>query len=321
MSEETINNYANDVNNSEIFSFSILSEEVLGKEVNLTLEKLKMREIDRMNAFLNYLRVNMRSNYLISALNTNFIIGTLNNGGKYQIHARQISHGDTNALFNFTERGCGEENPHDKSLFFTTIDILDIMSHLLWASVKHPLVSIEDGFYSSGFYAACTPLEAILRSTLDCLYQMKCLQVLNKYFPKLSEVYLTTGCFSSFLLFCLFIFKSNINLNASVLLSKPLNLSVENLLLNLFIDQELPQMNYAKYFDKCSPSYCTYTTIDETNISYALTLSISLYGSLIIVLRFIASLLIHLYFKIHKMIKSRDIRQSNNGKRKTLFFN
>ncbi|CAF1423886.1 unnamed protein product [Adineta steineri] len=103
----------------------------------------------------------------------------------------------------------------------------------------------------------------------------------------------------------------NIDLNASRLLSKPLNLSVEKLLLNLFIDQELPpQVDYPKYFDRCSPSYCIYTTTDEINISYASTLFISLYGSLIVILRFIAPLLIQFYFKLRKTVTNRDIRQN-----------
>ncbi|CAF1387351.1 unnamed protein product [Adineta steineri] len=214
----------------------------------------------------------------------------MKNGTTYKIRATSVRYEKLdNNLFDHRLR-CSDENPYDKSLFSTIINATQDIVHVQWSPFYDSHVPKEDGFYSSGFYAACTPLEAILLSTLDCLYQMECLQVLNKYFPKISEF--------------------NIDLNASRLLSKPLNLSVEKLLLNLFIDEELPHINYSKYFAQCSPSYCTYTTADEINISYALTIFISLYGSLIVVLRFIAPLLIQFYFKLRKIVTNRDIRQN-----------
>ncbi|CAF1423892.1 unnamed protein product [Adineta steineri] len=232
----------------------------------------------------------MRSNYLISALSTNMLMGIYNRSHGLGAEDEPIVYPkyefDTVDLV----PKCAEDNPHDKSIFFTMIDVIDLRKHSRWYRLEDDEVPKEDGFNSSGFYAACTPLEALLHCTLDCLYQMECLQVLKKYFPKISE--------------------SNIDLDASLLLSKPLNLSVENLLLELFIDQDLPQVNYSKYFTQCSPSYCTYTTTDETNISYALTLFISLYGSLIGVLRFIVPLLIQFYFKFRKIVTNRDIRQN-----------
>lgn len=39
-----------------------------------------------------------------------------------------------------------------------------------------------------GFFAACTPLEALLPSTLDCLHEVKCLMLLHEYFPALNKV-------------------------------------------------------------------------------------------------------------------------------------
>ena len=46
-----------------------------------------------------------------------------------------------------------------------------------------------------GFFTECTPTEAILNSTLDCLYNMSCLQLLFDHFPFLDRV---SVCRSSF---------------------------------------------------------------------------------------------------------------------------
>ncbi|CAF4220004.1 unnamed protein product, partial [Adineta steineri] len=207
----------------------------------------------------------MRSNYLISALSTNMLMGIYENPHGLGVIDEPIVY--PYYEFNTVDLvpRCAEDNPHDKSIFFTMIDVIDLRKHSRWYRLEDDEVPKEDGFNSSGFYAACTPLEALLHCTLDCLYQMECLQVLKKYFPKISE---------------------------------------------LFIDQDLAQVNYSKYFTQCSPSYCTYTTTNETNVSYALTLFISLYGSLIGVLRFLAPLLIKFYFKFRKIVTNRDIRQN-----------
>lgn len=90
----------------------------------------------------------------------------------------------------------------------------------------------------------------------------------------------------------------NLNWADFVLLSKQQNVSVYNHLLNLFVDQWSITANYTKYFNECVPSFCTYTTTKYTNISYAITILLSLYGGLIIILRLIAPFLINVSLKL-----------------------
>lgn len=40
----------------------------------------------------------------------------------------------------------------------------------------------------NGFFTGCTSLESLLPSTLDCLYDIKCLEILLEYFPTLNQV-------------------------------------------------------------------------------------------------------------------------------------
>jgi hypothetical protein len=39
-----------------------------------------------------------------------------------------------------------------------------------------------------GFFGGCTPLDALLASTLDCLHNTTCLELLHQYFPALNQV-------------------------------------------------------------------------------------------------------------------------------------
>ncbi len=88
----------------------------------------------------------------------------------------------------------------------------------------------------------------------------------------------------------------NLNWTDSVLPSNHQNISMNDLLLDLLIEKWSTKMNYSKYFDQCSPSFCTYTTTDQTNIYYAVTLLISLYGGLTIMLISIVPFLVRVFF-------------------------
>jgi len=47
-----------------------------------------------------------------------------------------------------------------------------------------------------GFFGGCIPFDAILASTLDCLYNINCLEAFSDYFPALHQV-----CMTLFLIF------------------------------------------------------------------------------------------------------------------------
>jgi len=96
-------------------------------------------------------------------------------------------------------------------------------------------------------------------------------------------------------------------------------MSVNAYLLDLFMDDWSTQMNYLKYFHQCAPSRCTYTTTDKINLSYAITLFISLYGGLIIIFRLISSFLVNILFKCH--LRNTNVNSGNflNIMKKVLF--
>jgi hypothetical protein len=92
----------------------------------------------------------------------------------------------------------------------------------------------------------------------------------------------------------------NLNLTNSVLPSRQQNLCVYDRLTNLFVDEWSTNISYSKYVAGCAVSFCTYTITDETNFSYTITLLISLYGGLTIVLRFIATFLVNISLKMKR---------------------
>ena len=89
----------------------------------------------------------------------------------------------------------------------------------------------------------------------------------------------------------------NFNPHNSTLLPEYKKISANEYLNNLFVKNWSTQINYEKYFEICSSSKCTYSTIERTELLYAITLFISLYGGLTIILRPVASFSIDIIVK------------------------
>ena len=96
-----------------------------------------------------------------------------------------------------------------------------------------------------------------------------------------------------------------------------MNLTVNDHLNNLFVENWTRKVNYSQYFAKCSSTSCSYTTTNRENVYYAITLLISLYGGLIIVLRAVAHLLTNIVFESYNWCSRTTTRFSYKIKLRT----
>ncbi|CAF1477595.1 unnamed protein product [Adineta ricciae] len=272
-SQDAILQNQHDLDNNELVTLYLLHQSQVHSEVNAMIDLFESTLTSRINSFLSYLRITTRANYLVSALNTNFLIlyqkeVDIKVGGAVTFGSWSITGKDDSAY-----APCSTENPTSATSFISLSWEPAFFDHARWEEPPAYLSPIN------GFFAACTPFEAILKSTLNCLYDATCIQLLSDHFPRLS--------------------RTNISVKNSVLLgSKNTNISVHDLLLNLFVQDRRTSITYSTYFQQCSPSFCTYTTTDESNISYTITLFVSLYGGLVLIFRFIASFSIKILFKL-----------------------
>jgi hypothetical protein len=116
-----------------------------------------------------------------------FSRATAANSGGYGIFRAETLYiaSPTDYASSLEDATCGNANPTSPAGFFSTSAALDISDHVIW---DIPTANSE---VVNGFFGGCTPLEALLPSTLDCLYDIECLQLLIKYFPALSQVCMT----------------------------------------------------------------------------------------------------------------------------------
>ncbi|CAF3974147.1 unnamed protein product [Adineta steineri] len=255
------------------------SSQQVEDKVNGTIEFFKTSASSRIISFLNYVRTTTQADYLISALNTNYLIANTNYkiiqsmDPTYKLISGETKYSDSSndASLNEQSMGCSNKNPTTTVSFSETSDVEKYYDRSTWTR-PGPNATVVNGFFT-----ACTPLEAILQSTLDCLYTVECLRFLMNYFPAISQM--------------------QINWADSVLSSKQEKHSVNDYMKDLFIEEWSTKMNYSNYFDQCNASLCTYITKDQTNFYSAITLFISLYGGLTIILRLIVPFLINIWLK------------------------
>lgn len=168
---------------NELITLHLHSELQIQSEINARVEMLKKSSSTKILSFIDYLRIVTRANYFISALNTNAFIGIY--GGSsfigYTVIYELQWHLNSSNEHNLP---CSNTNPISPASLVLFIEKPVSFSHHLWYK------PLKNSTLVNGFFTACTPLEALLKSTLDCLYDTKCLQLLTQYFPNIQKVYL-----------------------------------------------------------------------------------------------------------------------------------
>jgi hypothetical protein len=169
--------------------------------VNAISEFFNSSASTQIISFLNYLRATIRANFVVSALNTNFLIKLHSYDPGYLIlHSGEIRYININVNVSTQKEyiGCSNTNLTTAVGFLNILNDSIYFLHSLWykPGQDKPLVT--------GFFTGCTPLDAILQSSLDCLYIIECLQLLMDKFPAIKEVYIDNTLVSFLTYSCLF---------------------------------------------------------------------------------------------------------------------
>jgi hypothetical protein len=74
------------------------------------------------------------------------------------------------------------------------------------------------------------------------------------------------------------------------------------------VEQWNNNINYEKYYNECSPSFCSYSYIELNPTLQVLTLLLGLYGGLTIIMNVVALLLVALCHKILIRYQRRHVQ-------------
>jgi hypothetical protein len=143
---------------------------------------------------------------------------------------------------------------------------------------------VQESSMKSGLMVGCYPLESLLKSTLECLYNVSCFSLLQ------------------------YVSQSFAPLNDSHPSRFQKNSTVKSILDQLMIEQWNNNINYEKYYNECSPSFCSYSYIERNHTLQVLTLLLGLYGGLTIIMNVVALLIGALWHKILIKYQRRHVQ-------------
>jgi hypothetical protein len=135
--------------------------------------------------------------------------------------------------------------------------------------------------YVPGFVVACLPLESLLQSTFECLYNQSCIDTISSYvntsnIPRALNK--TNSRFASYLV-------------------------ANEIVQEMFIESWSFNVSYDNFFQQCHPTSCSYTLIRRYNPLYVATTIVSLYGGLTVLLKLVIPFAVA---HIHAFIRRRQ---------------
>ncbi|CAF4715245.1 unnamed protein product, partial [Rotaria sp. Silwood2] len=108
----------------------------------------------------------------------------------------------------------------------------------------------------------CLPIYGLRLSTLECLYNLTCLQKLFNLTNRIEDI------------------PSSLDISIYTRFSAISSITIGTLIDQLFIEAWQNESNYLNYFSICVPLTCRYTYAKRNDILYILTTFLGLYGGL-----------------------------------------
>ena len=173
-----------DIGTSEFLTIDLLPEMPIQLEIENSIESRKNNGLSRMALFLDYWKKTIFRSNIFSALALNSLITIYYADYVPMVFGFPGTYIDSPTTALLTPCGIRsvDGNPINPAYLITPARDLK-QSALQWTPRLPPNAKIV-----KGFFATCSILEALLASTLDCLYDFECIQLLFSYFPNLNQV-------------------------------------------------------------------------------------------------------------------------------------
>ncbi|CAF1237186.1 unnamed protein product [Adineta ricciae] len=142
-----------------------------------------------------------------------------------------------------------------------------------------------------GMLSGCLPLDSMLESTLECLYDQICLDKIS--YALNSSIRYTT-------------------LMINHTRFRPINnFKINMILKEFFIEKWIENFSFESYFNACYVQTCSYTISKRFNIFYMLRTIIAFYGGLSLILTLIIPLIYKIIHKCYLKRKNRQVISMN----------
>ncbi|UJR11868.1 hypothetical protein I4U23_016047 [Adineta vaga] len=241
LSEETVNDGLSQLKATEFSNAYILSAVTFNDQIQSFISQF---QVSMTNALLNTLHLVRRitsDNTLMTLSGTNW---------QWKKMTNDTLQGDATVRTKPTHYGtcdCGLSSP----------------------CIQPAIVAKNDTI--RGLYVGCYPLEALLKSSLQCFFDSSCFQ----------RIQLQNISFNP--------------LNSSIASRFLQNASIESLISQLMVEEWSRSIFYERYFNECYPLSCNYSYFRHRDLIDVLTSIIGLYGGLVVLVKVIVHILLELY--------------------------
>ncbi|CAF1129182.1 unnamed protein product [Adineta steineri] len=274
LAEITINESLNEFYSLNFITNEVITSELFFLQVHSFIDLFKQTTIPSFQNLLQLIRQITIANGIYSAIDTSLA---------YALHPSNISRIYLDSIYYY-------ENSLENKIFdcycdeytacqmpqgiYSTIEIYDFPGSdwIQDIDVNATTAGINATFLIPGMYVGCKPIESLMRSTSQCLYDKKCLNQIASYINH------TTISINSFQILNQFQSKSN--------------LTFQILANQLFIENWIINISYDNYYYQCQPLFCQFTIYQRQNFIHIFAIIISFFGGLRIVLRFIIPIII-----------------------------
>ncbi|CAF4207669.1 unnamed protein product [Adineta steineri] len=172
---------------SQLVTVELFEEEDIQLQVEVMVELVRATAYVQITSLLQHVQMMYHSNTLVSAFGTNAVVqigsGSVSISSTYQVNPNDTYSLGSNGL------SCTEKIMVTPAVFYAQPLDTSVIDHTYWP-VYYDVNNVNSIVSASvdGFFGGCFPLDAVLASTLDCLYNVQCLEILFNYFPALNQV-------------------------------------------------------------------------------------------------------------------------------------
>ncbi|CAF4226656.1 unnamed protein product [Adineta steineri] len=176
-----------DIQNNQLVTVELFEEKDIQLQVKAMVELVNATAYVQVTTFLQLVQMMYRSNTLVSAFGTNAVVQI----GFFAVFITSTYHVDpnNNGQLEVYALSCTETIMVTPAVFYAQPLDTNVVDH-----TYYPVYYIAGSSYTDisasvdGFFGGCFPLDSVLASTLDCLYNLQCLEMLFDYFPALNQV-------------------------------------------------------------------------------------------------------------------------------------
>ncbi|CAF1513281.1 unnamed protein product [Adineta ricciae] len=267
-SQQMISDSLNELFSQYLTTSEVISNEIFNAQLDYLVEQLESQSINNQKHTSDFLQLSISHNTIFSALQTNY--ATVFQVEKFSAYL-------VASAYYFNNKTCicnMNPNCNEQAIIYrlksveAVYDTADVQYFVSYSLSK--LLTIP------GIRVGCLPYDTLLQSTLECFYNESFIEQIQKYIPAFSLVSpLSPSHFSQ-------------------------NITVNDLLSELFIESWNEMRNFTAYFHVCVPQSCTYSYDRRFNFLHVMVTLIGIFGGLKMILYFSAPFIVKAIRQIEK---------------------